>query len=170
MKPLTLILMLAALCVLLGLAVGALRVGARRRVAIVWWQPPLILGLGISGVALSFAPDLGSVWTVMVATPIGWLFVTGILSGVIGCSLTFGGDAGRLRNLALFVGGVLLLGDVMVATLSSQWSALGDVVVAALSSHWSADCLHHLSLLDAATVLHGLALLSTWHYARAITP
>ena len=62
-----------------------------------------------------------------------------------------------------------VVGDVVVAALSSHWSALGDVVVAALSSHWSADCLHHLSLLDAATVLHGLALLSTWRYARAIT-
>ena len=103
MKPPTLILALAALCVLVGLVVGALRVGPRRRVAIVWWQPPLILGLGISGVALSFAPDLGSVWTLMVATPIGWLFVTGILSGVIGCSLTFGGDDG-CRALQSMVG------------------------------------------------------------------
>jgi len=170
MKPLTLIPALAALCVLLGLVVGALRVGPRRPVAILWWLSPLILGLGIPGVTLSLAPDLASVWTVIFATPIGWLFVTGLLSGILVCTLTFAGDAGRLRNRALLLGGILLLGDVVVAALSSHWSALGDLVVAALSSHWSADRLHHLSLLDAATVLHGLALLSTWHYARAITP
>src|SRR5438552_1795523 len=155
MKPLTLIPALAALCVLLGVVVGALRVGARRRVAILWWLSPLILGFGIPGVTVSLAPDLASVWTVIFATPIGWLFVTGQLSGILVCTLTFAGDAGRLRNRALLLGGI---------------PALGDLVVAALSSHWSADRLHHLSLLDAATVLHGLALLSTWHYARAITP
>ncbi len=155
MKPPTLILALGALCVLVGLVVGALRVGPRRPVAVLWWLSPLILGLGIPGVTLSLAPDLASVWTVIFATPIGWLFVTGMLSGILVCRLTFAGDTGRLRNLALVLGGILLI---------------GDVVVAALSSKWSADCLHHLSLLDAAMVLHGLALLSTWHYVRAITP